>query len=304
MPGSNEFTATLFDLSGRGRYKATPVTTSVRSGAACAPGRGRPPVALADETSDGPLRGARYAGGGLDRRRRRRAASEFRDEIEGDREGTSKRFKTFKEQVTTAIDERGWYLSRGWSCSSWARRISRSQPSSSCGWASTVGARRLPLERRRPRRAGRVRAANAAVLLIGAPRAPLWRRRSDHRPDRGPALGGVPPLPDRLPASPGGASGPRSSSGSPPRVRDRVRDRGTRPQGAHLHMPESFTRRARSSGSARTADLGSGPTSLGFPDLSSGSAPHSHHQAPAAVAASLRRGGWRGWRRRRWRRAW
>ena len=35
-PGSNEFTATLFDLIRRGRYKSTAITTESPSGAACA----------------------------------------------------------------------------------------------------------------------------------------------------------------------------------------------------------------------------------------------------------------------------
>ena len=76
VPGSNEFTATLFDLIRRGRYKATPVTTE------------RPvfgglrhedvadlEVTLADpKVADDAVRRAGREGRGLGRRHRRRAA--------------------------------------------------------------------------------------------------------------------------------------------------------------------------------------------------------------------------------------
>ncbi len=75
-PGSNEFTATLFDLIRRGRYKATPVTHRASGlGRAAARGRGR----SADHAGrrgggDDSIRGAGRKGRGLGRRHRGRAA--------------------------------------------------------------------------------------------------------------------------------------------------------------------------------------------------------------------------------------
>src|SRR5207249_9002834 len=39
--------------------------------------------------------------------------TKFRDRIEDDREGQSKRFKSFKDDVAEAIDERRWYVNSG-----------------------------------------------------------------------------------------------------------------------------------------------------------------------------------------------
>ena len=102
-------------------------------------------------------------------------------------------------------------------------------------------ARRLWARRRgRPRRLRLQPPALAAALTRG--------------PGRGRALGGVPPLPDRLSAPRHRAGGVARALGALPRLRDRVRDRRARaPGGAAAHAGGARHRRARSTGSGRTA---------------------------------------------------
>ena len=110
-PGSNEFTATLFDLIRRGRYKATPVTTERKIWA----GLRHEDVAdlevtagrrddASDGTSSSPSPSVVDAVIGT------RAASACRSSataIEEDRAGQSKRFTSFKDTVAETIDKRG-----------------------------------------------------------------------------------------------------------------------------------------------------------------------------------------------------
>ncbi len=112
--GSLEFTATLFDLIRRKRYKATPVTTEKESWGGVKhesvadlqlePGS---PDGLApfeedvadvvdDVLSDGPER-----------------LSNFRDRIEEHRTSNSGRFTSFKEHVGAAVKEHKWFESGG-----------------------------------------------------------------------------------------------------------------------------------------------------------------------------------------------
>ena len=74
--------------------------------------------------------------------------------------------------------------------------------------------------------------ANAALCLgtlVFNRRA--WRRRTAAGQAGGRALGGVPPLPLRLPAPAGGAARDARAVGALPRLRDRVRDRRARAPG-------------------------------------------------------------------------
>ena len=71
---------------------------------------------------------------------------------------------------------------------------------------------------------------------------------------RGGALGGVSPLPLGLPAPAGSTAGDARALGALPRLRHRVRDRRARPPGsAAPHAGSARGRRARSTGSHRTA---------------------------------------------------
>ncbi len=109
--GAAEFTATLFDLIRRGRYKSTPVTTekSIWGGLRkenvadleLSPGEEldlKPFERAVEEVADSVI------GSGSER------LSNFRDEIAADRETNSKRFERFKARVDDAI------MSRGGSC--------------------------------------------------------------------------------------------------------------------------------------------------------------------------------------------
>ena len=145
--------------------------------------------------------------------------------------------------------------------------------------------------------------ANAALCLgtlVFNRRA--WRRRTTARPGGGRALGGVPPLPLRLPAPAGGAARDARALGALPRLRHRVRDRRARAPGrAAPHARGARTRRARSTGSHRSGDLGSGASSLSIGDLASG---FGDALAPPELGIGRRRRRLlrRRWRRRRWRR--
>ena len=112
--GSNEFTATLFDLIRRGRYKATPVTTEHSTWGGMkkqdvadleiAKGNGAKLTSFEDDVAevvdsivaDKPER-----------------LSNFRERITADRTGNAARFSSFKKAVATSIDRRNWYDNRG-----------------------------------------------------------------------------------------------------------------------------------------------------------------------------------------------
>src|SRR4029453_7546294 len=109
VPGSNEFTATVFDLIRRGRYKATPVTTerSVWGGlkhqALAALGIPSADPNLETTAFEEPV--AKVVDWVVDTDGER--LSQFRDEIERDRTANSKLFTSFKEGVTAEIEARG-----------------------------------------------------------------------------------------------------------------------------------------------------------------------------------------------------
>ncbi|MGZ8707378.1 MAG: DUF2207 domain-containing protein, partial [Gaiellaceae bacterium] len=114
-PGSNEFTATLFDLIRRGRYKTRPVTTERKIWGGL---RQEDVAALEITSGDSSVKLTAFekpvaevidsvVGGEGER------LSEFRDRIEQDRAKNSERFTSFKENVSSGIDARRWYLSGG-----------------------------------------------------------------------------------------------------------------------------------------------------------------------------------------------
>ena len=175
VPGSNEFTATLFDLIRRGRYKATPVTTE------------RPlwgglrhenvadlEVTLADpkvETAPFEEPVAKVVDWVVDSEGER--LSKFREEIERDRTANSKLFTSFKEGVTAEIKARGWYLGQGlvWLLVGLGVfAVNGGRPA--LARHPRLALRRAALERRRARHAGRVR------------RGQRRRARSSARSDR------------------------------------------------------------------------------------------------------------------------
>ena len=114
-PGSNEFTATLFDLIRRGRYKATPVTTERKiwggmrrqDVADLQLTLGDKGVALTD--FEEPVTEVVDSVVGAEGER----LTEFREQIESNRATNSRRFTKFKENVTSAVDTRDWYLNDG-----------------------------------------------------------------------------------------------------------------------------------------------------------------------------------------------
>ena len=114
-PGSLEFTATLFDLIRRGRYKAEPVTTERKVwGGLRTEQVADLELSLADveapvEAFEAPVASVVDAilVDGPER------LSEFRERIEADRESNSERFTEFKSAVGGAVTTRGWFRSDG-----------------------------------------------------------------------------------------------------------------------------------------------------------------------------------------------
>ena len=112
--GSNEFTATLFDLIRRGVFHAEPVTTEKSMWAGLrseqiadleiTPGTRDSLTPWEDAVAD--VVDHVLDGGS-------KPLSEFRDEIEEERPSQSKRFVRFKEKVASEIDDRGWYRDIG-----------------------------------------------------------------------------------------------------------------------------------------------------------------------------------------------
>ena len=192
-PGSNEFTATLFDLIRRGRYKSTAShdrAKSVWGGlrhedvADLQLSLGDTSVPLTDfeqpvaEVIDSVLTGE------ADR------LSEFRDRIESDRTGNSKRFTAFKKAVGDTIDAKGWFA-RGGLRILGIGIVVFGLIAVVLLWTGIHGFRSVvaALERRRPDRARTVRRDERGLLIVAASKAPLWRRRTDCGPDAKPSAG-------------------------------------------------------------------------------------------------------------------
>jgi uncharacterized membrane protein len=180
-PGSQEFTATLFDLIRRGRYKSAPVTTERKtwggmrtesvSDLMLTPGdqsvklaRFEEPVAdVIDSVVD--VDGERL--------------SEFREKIEQGRTANAKRFTTFKNRVGTSIRERRWYTDAGAGVLGLAL-AGFAVAAIVLLWIGIDGWRSVT-----PRwtdvvvvALGGCAVANAAVLAVAFTRVRLWRRRT------------------------------------------------------------------------------------------------------------------------------
>jgi uncharacterized membrane protein len=270
--GSLEFTATLFDLIRKGRYKASPVTTrketwgglrhedvadlEIAMGADGKLAEVEGPVAkVVDDVLDG----------GTER------LSNFRERIKKDRTENSKRFEAFKKGVADAVRERKWLRADGLK-----PLLGAGIPFAIAGglllW---VGIHRF--ESFAPRwkdilfiAFGACLLVNVAVLFIAGRNVRLWRRRSpdaEKEAERWEAfrryLTDFPRLQDAPPASIelwerylvyGIAFG----------IAERVL------QGAQLYMPEAMHNASSIYWISPTGDLGSGPSALGIGDLSSG----------------------------------
>jgi uncharacterized membrane protein len=272
-PGSTEFTATLFDLIRRGRYTSTPVTTDrplwggLRhedvADLQLAVGDTSMPLtefeAPVAQVIDSVLTGE-------DDR-----LSEFRDRIENDRTGNSKRFTAFKKKVGDAIEAKGWFA-RGGLRSLGIGILVFGLLAVILLWTGIHGFRSVS-----PRWSDVVKIAlglcagtNTASLLFAATKAPLWRRRTaagQAEAERWEAfrryLTDFPRLQEAPPATLelwerylvyGIAFG----------IAERVL------QGAHLLMPEELHNQSTIYWISPTGDLGSGPSALAISDLSSG----------------------------------
>ena len=113
--GSQEFTATLFDLIRRGRYKSTPVDDGAKGlGRPAPPGHLRPAAHArrhehAAAASSSTRRGRVDSVIDTDGER----LSQLREKIEADRSANAKRFTSFKNAVGSAIDGKKWYVEAG-----------------------------------------------------------------------------------------------------------------------------------------------------------------------------------------------
>ena len=271
--GSNEFTATLFDLVRRGIYRAAPVTTerSVWAGLRTeevadlelSHGSSQDGLEPYEEAvarvvnyviHDGPER-----------------LSNFRDRIEDDRVQNSKRFKKFKDDVASAVSARNWFSDAGLVpllgaallfgglgvLLFWLGR--RNYSSVAPTWSSVV---LLAL--------GVCGLVNAVVAGATAAFVRLWRRRRPEaqlEAERWEAfrryLTDFPRLHEAAPTTLelwerylvyGIAFG----------IAERVL------QGAHLHMPDELHKASSIYWISPNGDLGSGPSALAISDLSSG----------------------------------
>ena len=306
VPGSNEFTATLFDLIRRGRYKATPVTTErpVWGGlrhedvADLEVTLGRPEGARRPPFEE-PV--AKVVDWVVDTEGER--LSKFREEIERDRTANSKLLHEVQGGRRPPRSRRaGGTSARAWSGWSSGSACSRSRRSSCSGSASTAGAP--------PRRAGATscssrwagaRPSTPSRCCSARSARPLWRRRSaagEAEAERWEAfrryLTDFPRLKEAPPATLelwerylvyGIAFG----------IAERVL------QGAHLHMPEALHDQSTIYWISPTGDLGSGPSALAIGDLSSGFgsalAPPARAEAAEASPAVAEEAA-AGWRRR------
>ena len=139
-----------------------------------------------------------------------------------------------------------------------------------------VGHRRVPRSRT-------PRSASARSSSTGAPGG---GERGAGR-GGGRALGGVPPLPLRLPASPGGTARDARAVGALPRVRHRLRDRRARAAGrAAPHARGARTSRARSTGSHRTATSARARRACRSATSRPASAARSRRRTPARAEAA------------------
>jgi uncharacterized membrane protein len=270
--GSLEFTATLFDLIRKGRYKAQPVTTrkdtwggvrheeiadlEIGMGTNVELAEVEGPVAkVIDDVLDG----------GTER------LSDFRERITAHRAENSKRFDAFKKGVADKIRELKWFRPDGLK-----PIVAAGIPFAIAGaillW---IGIHRF--ESFAPRwkdvlfiAFGACLLVNVAVLFVGGRNVRLWRRRSpsaETEAERWDAfrryLTDFPRLEDAPPASLelwerylvyGIAFG----------IAERVL------QAAQLYMPEALHQASSIYWISPTGDLGSGPSALGIGDLSSG----------------------------------
>ena len=180
------------------------------------------------------VRAARRGGDRLGGRRRRRAAQPAARQDRGRPDArTRSGSRRSRARVGTAIDGKKWYVDAGGGDARARARRSSSSLAVVLLWIGVDGWRSAS-----PRWSdvvivalGGCAVANAALLVVRADAredvaAPLEGRR-----DRGRALGGLPPLPDRLPPAAGGAARDARALGALPRLRDRVRDRGARAPG-------------------------------------------------------------------------
>src|SRR3990170_841773 len=113
-PGSYEFTATLFDLIRRGRYKAAPVTTEKSSWA----GLQKEQVADLELSQGAQIELTPFEQHVADvvdfaLKEGPERLSRFRDRLDDDRKRNSERFTDFKEAVGVEVRRRKWLLSRG-----------------------------------------------------------------------------------------------------------------------------------------------------------------------------------------------
>jgi len=270
-PGSLEFTATLFDLIRRGRYRAEPVTTerSVWAGLRTeqvedlelSVGDLESPVASFEDpvasvidplVAEGPER-----------------LSRFRERIEDDRTANSERFSSFKSSVGTRVGE--WFTNGG------LKLLVAGLVLFVALGVLLLGLGISRLETFAPRWGdvlliafGACSIVNAVVLLLALLNRRLWRRRkpqAQQEAERWEAfrryLTDFPRLQEAPPASLalwerflvyGIAFG----------IAERVL------QGAQLHMPEALATASTLYWIGPHGDLGSGPTSLGIGDLAAG----------------------------------
>ena len=232
--GSNEFTATLFDLIRRGRFKAIPVTTS--------------------RSLWGGLRHEDVADLELADGHRRRDVTAFEKPVERSCSRSSEKAPNGCRGSATGSRRIAPRTRSG----SRRSRNASPRPSGPSGGSSTRGAAVLGIG------AAVFGLAGAVLLVVGIHGfravAPRWgdivliavgaclvaersagRRGSGRAPAlapqackgraRGAALGGVSPVPDRLSAARGRPAGDARAVGAVPRLRNRVRDRRTCPAG-------------------------------------------------------------------------
>jgi uncharacterized membrane protein len=270
--GSFEFTATLFDLIRKGRFKAAQVTTDRSTWAGLRHeniadlelSQGDQAVTSAVEIPVAEVVDAVLATGP-------ERLSRFRDRITEDRTENSKRFKAFKDAVASTVRERRWFAGDGLK-----PLLGAGIPFAAAGalmfW---IGVQRFDSVAPRWNDVlliafGVCLVVNAAILLIAGRHVRVWRRRraeAEQEAERWEAfrryLTDFPRLDLAPPASLelwervlvyGIAFG----------IADRVL------QAAHLHMPEEMHSASSIYWISPSGDLGSGPSALGIGDLSSG----------------------------------
>ena len=271
--GSQEFTATLFDLIRRGRYTSSPVNTERKIWGGL---RHEQIADLLLTVGDATVKltpfekpVAEVIDSALDTDGER--LSELRSKIEADRTANAKRFTDFKSRVSTAIDGRKWYVEAGGGMLGIAL-IAFVVTAIVLLWTGISGWRSGA-----PRwndvvlvALGGCAIANGVAMLLAVSRVRLWRRRSkagQTEAERWDAfrkyLTDFPRLQEAPPATLelwerflvyGIAFG----------IAERVL------QGAHLHMPAELHDQSTIYWISPTGDLGSGPSALAIGDLSSG----------------------------------